>query len=384
MKNLLPIFLVLFALNAFGESKEIADLRKKAEAGDAEAQFNLGGMYAQGTSVEMDGKEAIKWYRKAADQGVAEAQFNLGLMYRVGPQRKKLKEQIADLDLVIGNLRNILDANPALAAVLTPQIKARELEKSELEKQLPELGYKSNQEAAKWFLRAAKQGYPQAQFGLGVMYAKGQGLPKHPPAALAWFVVSGYYGYQNASRNRDIIAKSMTPEQIAEAQKMSSELLKQIEANKVVVDLDQLEIRAGLWCFEEKPFTGYAVGKHPNGQKISKVTLKDGKRHGLSNSWYENGQKRGESNFKDDKLWTAVQWKPNGEKCPVTNVVNGNGVQVFYHDNGQKAWEETLKDGKWHGLSTSWYENGQKKEELTFKNGRQISRKDWDEDGNPR
>ena len=232
MRKLLPIVLVLFASQAFGESKEIVDLRRKAEASDAEAQFNLGVIYANGQGVAKDEKEAVKWFRKATDQGVVEAQFNLGLMYLDGPQHKKLKEQIVKLDMVIGNYRNTLDANPVLAAVLTPQIKAKELEKSELEKQLSELVYKSNQEAAKWFLRAAKQGYPQAQFGLGVMYAKGQGLPKNHPAAFAWFVISVYYGYQNASRNRDIIAKSMTPEQIAKAQELSKELLKQIEANK--------------------------------------------------------------------------------------------------------------------------------------------------------
>ena len=40
MRKLLPIVLVLFASNAFGES--IADLRRKAAAGDAEAQTTLG------------------------------------------------------------------------------------------------------------------------------------------------------------------------------------------------------------------------------------------------------------------------------------------------------------------------------------------------------
>ncbi|MDA0724394.1 MAG: hypothetical protein O3B25_09025 [Verrucomicrobia bacterium] len=31
---------------------------------------------------------------------------------------------------------------------------------------------------------------------------------------------------------------------------------------------------------------------------------------------------------------TSVVWKPNGEKCPHTNVVNGNGVRVWYRDDG--------------------------------------------------
>ncbi|SVC51976.1 uncharacterized protein METZ01_LOCUS304830 [marine metagenome] len=43
---------------------------------------------------------------------------------------------------------------------------------------------------------------------------------------------------------------------------------------------------------------------------------------------------------------TAVAWKPNGERCPVTRVVDGNGVWVWYHESdGTKALRVTYKDG---------------------------------------
>jgi TPR repeat protein len=32
----------------------------------------------------VDCEEAVSWYRKAAEQGYAEAQFNLGIMYATG------------------------------------------------------------------------------------------------------------------------------------------------------------------------------------------------------------------------------------------------------------------------------------------------------------
>ena len=57
-----------------------AETKAKAEAGDADAQFNLGVMYYQGLGVEQDFKEVVKWYQKAADQGDVEAQYNLGVM----------------------------------------------------------------------------------------------------------------------------------------------------------------------------------------------------------------------------------------------------------------------------------------------------------------
>ncbi|MXX74894.1 MAG: protein kinase [Holophagales bacterium] len=51
---------------------------------DAEAQFNLGKMYAEGLGVPHDDAEAVRWYRLAAEQGHAEAQFNLGWMCEWG------------------------------------------------------------------------------------------------------------------------------------------------------------------------------------------------------------------------------------------------------------------------------------------------------------
>ena len=51
------------------ESDELAALRSKANAGDAEAQFNLGVMYRVGRGVPQDYAQAVSWCRKAAEQG---------------------------------------------------------------------------------------------------------------------------------------------------------------------------------------------------------------------------------------------------------------------------------------------------------------------------
>ena len=55
-----------------------------ADQGDADAQHNLGIMYASGRGVPEDDAEAARWYRLAADQGLAGAQHRLGLMYANG------------------------------------------------------------------------------------------------------------------------------------------------------------------------------------------------------------------------------------------------------------------------------------------------------------
>jgi hypothetical protein len=45
-------------------------------------------------------------------------------------------------------------------------------------------------------------------------------------------------------------------------------------------------------------------------------------------------------------MMTQTRWKPNGEKCPVTNVVDGNGVVVGYKDNGNEQYRFFYQDGK--------------------------------------
>jgi len=156
-----------------------------------------------------------------------------------------------------------------------------------------------------------------------------------------------------------------------------------VEAPKVVVDWEKLKDRDDLWYFEEKPFTGVALKKHENGQKERETTFRDGKRDGLLTDWRKNGQKDRETTVKDGVPVAVTVWKPNSEKCPDTNFVNGNGIICYYHDNGQKKEETTFKDGRYDGLRTKWHENGQKKEESVYQNRKRISSKYWDEDGNP-
>ena len=52
-----------------------------AEEGLAEAQHNLGLMYASGKGVPQDTNKAAEWYRLAAEQGLAVSQHELGFMY---------------------------------------------------------------------------------------------------------------------------------------------------------------------------------------------------------------------------------------------------------------------------------------------------------------
>ena len=66
------------------QDDSIEALRTRANAGDADAHYNLGLMYDNGEGVPQDDVEAVAWYRQAAEQGDADAQVELGLMYGRG------------------------------------------------------------------------------------------------------------------------------------------------------------------------------------------------------------------------------------------------------------------------------------------------------------
>ena len=82
-------------------------------------------------------------------------------------------------------------------------------------------------EAVKWYRKAAEQGVAKAQYNLGAMYFDGQGVPQDYIQAHKWLNLSASRlqgeAHEMAVRNRDIAEKKMTPDQVAEAQKLALE-----------------------------------------------------------------------------------------------------------------------------------------------------------------
>ncbi len=77
-------------------------------------------------------------------------------------------------------------------------------------------------EAAKWARKAAEQGYAPAQVYLGVMYWNGQGVPQDAVRAYMWLNLAAAQE-PDAVRERDVAASQMTPDEIAEAQRLARE-----------------------------------------------------------------------------------------------------------------------------------------------------------------
>jgi len=83
-------------------------------------------------------------------------------------------------------------------------------------------------EAFRWFRASAVQGNSSAQGSLGAMYRKGLDLPQDYIQAHMWYSLAAANSELDQerrvwARNRDSIAKQMTPDQIAEAQRLARE-----------------------------------------------------------------------------------------------------------------------------------------------------------------
>ncbi|MBI2881977.1 MAG: sel1 repeat family protein [Candidatus Tectomicrobia bacterium] len=81
-------------------------------------------------------------------------------------------------------------------------------------------------EAAKWFRKAADQGDAPAQYNLGWMYSNGWGVPLDFILAHMWMnlAASRETGERAKAYStvRDLLAREMTREQIAEAQRLAA------------------------------------------------------------------------------------------------------------------------------------------------------------------
>jgi hypothetical protein len=111
------------AFNAGNFAEALKEWAPLAERGNADAQSNLGIMYAMGRGVPLDYWQATEWFRKAAEQGSATAQYNLGFHYAQGqgvPQDRVIAYMLCSLAAAKGNETVAATCNK-FAESLTPE-----------------------------------------------------------------------------------------------------------------------------------------------------------------------------------------------------------------------------------------------------------------------
>lgn len=164
-------WLVCFlCLTGRGEDRTLAELRLKAEKGDAEAQYSLGVIYDLGIGMPKSYAESGQWYLKAASQGLAEAQFQLGVRYfEFG---KKAKENYTT--------------------------------------------------AFTWFYKAATQGVVEAQYNIAVMYQLGRGVPQNSVEAYKWFNIAAAQGYPKAVSARETVGAELSSQDMLDGERRAA------------------------------------------------------------------------------------------------------------------------------------------------------------------
>ncbi|MGA9658773.1 MAG: tetratricopeptide repeat protein [Asticcacaulis sp.] len=195
-----------------------ANLNAKAEAGDAQAQFELGTAYADGAYAQKKNAEkAAEWMGRAAKTGYAEAQFKLGEFYRNGYGLKADNEQ-ALIWYEKAADQGQTKASPFVCRAYTQDMSlapdwARAFSYCKMAAETSDAhalyalgmayekgwGAPIDPELALKNLRlAADKGNGAALYALGLIYQAGDGVPKDLTEAFHLFKKSAHTGYRPA------------------------------------------------------------------------------------------------------------------------------------------------------------------------------------------
>ena len=77
--------------------------------------------------------------------------------------------------------------------------------------------------ALKEFRPLAEQGHTEARLNLGIMYSQGQGVSKDDVQAYKWYTLAAGQGDDLAENFKDHLEKSMSLDELAEAQRLARE-----------------------------------------------------------------------------------------------------------------------------------------------------------------
>lgn len=208
-----------------------------AEKGDATAQTKLGIMYTEGKGVEAkDAKKAFEWFEKAAKAGAPAAMYSVANSYEKGEgTAANPKEAVKYLtaagvggfgpamrDLGVryrdgkGVMKDLLVANTWLQKALN----AGDVQAAMILSEMLEKGQDAPRDlktANALLSQVASLGVAEAQVKLAENTASGVGTPPDLIRSYALLLAAGEF--EPAKKKREEMAKKMTKEQLAEAQK---------------------------------------------------------------------------------------------------------------------------------------------------------------------
>lgn len=188
-----------------------------ANAGNYNAQYDLGNLYWNGAGTEKNHSKAIEWYLKSANQGHYYAQNKLGDLYYSGDgvkqdylkayewYLKSANKDHAAAQNMLGYMYNEgLGVNRDYMKAFEWYSKAAEQGLAVAQNNLAVLYYVGNgvnkdyMKAYVWFAKAAEQGVLDAQFSLGEMFYNGYGVQQDYMKAYEWYSKAANQGDPDA------------------------------------------------------------------------------------------------------------------------------------------------------------------------------------------
>ena len=181
-----------------------SDLMVRAENGDADAQYQVGGIFVDAfhcklessiSTVIMEGEddfygEALKWLTKAARQNHVNAQISLAYLYLHGAHSGLGGDTAFDKSKYWIERAAKTDSKEGMNALGSWHLWLYE-----------DCGLQEDaQHAAYYFLVAARNGHADAQYNLGICYKNGIGVSKSLSKARHWLEKAKAGGNEDASR----------------------------------------------------------------------------------------------------------------------------------------------------------------------------------------
>lgn len=162
-------------------SAELRDLARKAIAGDANAEYEIGTVFARGTEVPQNYGHAAYWYRRAADRGKADAAYSFGSLWEQG----------------LGVPRDA-------------------------------------REAMNWFRRASVTGKPRGAYEVGRLYETGELGPPNPVMAAGWYRIAAKAGDEQGRQALARLQAALDAGRMEPAQTAAAESPQQVPGDRAV------------------------------------------------------------------------------------------------------------------------------------------------------
>lgn len=250
---------VIYA-NGWGVSENAGEaihwFRQAATQGSLLARYELGLIYSDSDSIyasdvkayvwlSLLGNDLLSWKNKGCRINIKETVTDKGLkMFEIGRWRyigdTPLKWCSGGQESFTGNQEYLTTENKKIQRRIFGWLEInKDLEKLARRMPITELGESQFQiasaiysgkggakqnykEASNWYRRSAEIGNARAQYNLGSMYVNGLGMPQNQIQAFLWWFMAAGQGEKQALESLQSLSKSMTEEQVAQGQVLST------------------------------------------------------------------------------------------------------------------------------------------------------------------